>query len=82
MKRILWTLFFAVALLALGTAVVAALNLRGEATVGQIAILAMPHTSAANSGPSGAPTSEWKAASATTAKHSPSGGPKITSALG
>ncbi|ART48645.1 cytochrome c [Acidovorax carolinensis] len=30
MKRILWTLFFTVALLALGTAVVAALNLRGE----------------------------------------------------
>ncbi len=30
MKRILWTLFFSVALLALGTAVVAALNLRGE----------------------------------------------------
>ena len=33
MKRILWTLFFAVALLALGTAVVAALNLRGEAAL-------------------------------------------------
>ena len=33
MKRILWTLFFTVALLALGTAVVAALNLRGEAAL-------------------------------------------------